>query len=108
MIGIVGQTGSGKTTLLRQLLHRYPYSAQVPQLNGRPLTDYKSCDVRGQFAEVPQEHTLFSRTIKENLLFGKSDATEAELWQALNAAALADDIKKMPEQLETLIGEKGM
>ncbi|PAB01369.1 ABC transporter ATP-binding protein [Enterococcus canintestini] len=108
LIGIVGQTGSGKTTLLRQLLHRYPYSAQVPQLNGRPLTDYKSCDVRGQFAEVPQEHTLFSRTIKENLLFGKSDATEAELWQALNAAALADDIKKMPEQLETLIGEKGM
>ncbi|WHA09988.1 ABC transporter ATP-binding protein [Enterococcus montenegrensis] len=108
IVGIVGKTGSGKTTLLRQLLHRYPYSDQVPQLNNVPLTAFDTAAVRKQFAEVPQEHTLFSRTIKENLLFGKEDATQEELWQALASASLAQDVEKMPLQLETLIGEKGV
>lgn len=108
IVGIVGKTGSGKTTLLRQLIHRYPYSNQVPQLNNIPLTAFATTAVRQLFSEVPQEHILFSRTIKENLLFGKEDATETELWQALTAASLAEEVKKMPAQLETLIGEKGV
>lgn len=108
VIGIVGKTGSGKTTLLRQLLHRYPYSDSIPLLNDRLLTSYTTENVRGQFAEVPQEHTLFSRSIKENLLFGNEEATEEELWQALTIACLADDVRNMPEGLATLIGEKGV
>lgn len=108
IVGIVGKTGSGKTTLLRQLGHRYPYSHQIPQLNGQDLTLYKMNDVRDKLAEVPQEHTLFSRSIRENLLFGDALATEEQLWQALELASFAEDVKRMPEGLETLVGEKGV
>lgn len=108
VIGIVGKTGSGKTTLLRQLGHRYPYSSEVPLINGQPLTSYSTTDLRKKIAEVPQEHTLFSRTIRENLLFGNSEASEKTLWQALEKACLADDIKRMKDGLETLVGEKGI
>ena len=64
--------------------------------------------VRTQLAEVPQEHTLFSRTIRENLLFGDNQATDEQLWQALEMACLAEDIRRMPNQLATLVGEKGV
>jgi ATP-binding cassette subfamily B protein/ATP-binding cassette subfamily B tetracycline resistance protein len=108
VLGIVGKTGSGKTTLLRQFGHRYPYSDQVPLINEQPLTTYQTTAVRNHFAEVPQEHTLFSRTIRENLLFGQPDASEEVLWEALEAACFSEDIKRMPEGLETVVGEKGV
>lgn len=108
VLGIVGKTGSGKTTLLRQFGHRYPYSDQVPLINEQPLTTYQTTVVRNHFAEVPQEHTLFSRTIRENLLFGQPDASEEVLWEALEAACFSEDIKRMPEGLETVVGEKGV
>ncbi|KPG70033.1 ABC transporter ATP-binding protein [Enterococcus sp. RIT-PI-f] len=108
VLGVVGKTGSGKTSLLRQFGHRYPYSAQMPQINGKALTQYTTETLRSQFAEVPQEHTLFSRTIKENLLFGQPDASEDALWAALDAACFTEDIKRMPEGLETIVGEKGV
>lgn len=108
VLGIVGKTGSGKTSLLRQFGHRYPYSNQMPMINGQPLTAFQTEEIRRHFAEVPQEHTLFSRTIRENLLFGDPDASEERLWQALSLACFAEDIKRMPEGLETLVGEKGV
>lgn len=108
LVGIVGQTGSGKTTLLRQFGHYYPYSDGVPTLNGEKVTDYTTESLRQQFAEVPQEHTLFSRSIGENLLFGDESATEEELWQALETACLAEDVRQMKEGLHTLVGEKGV
>ena len=108
VIGVVGKTGSGKTTLLRQFGNRYPFSNEAPLLNGEALTHFKTSEVRKHFAEVPQEHTLFSRTIRENLLFGKADATEEELWEVLHRACLDDDVKRMNEGLETLVGEKGV
>ena len=108
VLGIVGKTGSGKTTLLRQFGHRYPYSDQVPLINEQPLTAYQTTVVRNHFAEVPQEHTLFSRTIRENLLFGQPDASEEVLWEALEAACFSEDIKRMPEGRETVVGEKGV
>ncbi|WP_057828283.1 ABC transporter ATP-binding protein [Liquorilactobacillus cacaonum] len=108
VIGIVGKTGSGKTTLLRQLGHRYPYSNELPFINGNTITSYRTFDLRAKIAEVPQEHTLFSRTIRENLLFGDSNATDNQLWQALKMACLDDDIKRMKDGLDTLVGEKGI
>lgn len=108
IIGIVGKTGSGKTTLLRQFGHRYPFSKQIPQINGQDLTLYQTADLRAKIAEVPQEHTLFSRTIRENLLFGDPDASDARLWEVLELASFKEDIKRMPDGLDTLVGEKGV
>lgn len=107
-LGIVGKTGSGKTTLLMQLLHQFPYQGEKLLINGKPLIDYDCQSVAGHLAYVPQEHTLFSRTIRENMLFGKEDATDEEIWEALTLASFDGDVKRMPEQLDTMVGEKGV
>ncbi|MBF1719777.1 MAG: ABC transporter ATP-binding protein [Streptococcus sp.] len=107
-LGIVGKTGSGKTTLLMQLLHQFPYRGEQLLNNGEPLIDYDPQMVAGHLAYVPQEHTLFSRTIRENMLFGKEDATDEEIWEALTLASFDGDVKRMPQQLDTMVGEKGV
>ncbi len=107
-LGIVGKTGSGKTTLLMQLLHQFPYRGEKLLINGEPLIDYEPQSVAGHIAYVPQEHTLFSRTIRENMLFGKEDATDEEIWEALTLASFDGDVKRMPQQLDTMVGEKGV
>ena len=107
-LGIVGKTGSGKTTLLMQLLHQFPYRGEQLLINGEPLIDYDPQMVAGHLAYVPQEHTLFSRTIRENMLFGKEDATDEEIWEALTLASFDGDVKRMREQLDTMVGEKGV
>ena len=107
-LGIVGKTGSGKTTLLMQLLHQFPYRGEKLLINGKPLIDYEPQSVAGHLAYVPQEHTLFSRTIRENMLFGKEDATDEEIWEALTLASFDGDVKRMPQQLDTMVGEKGV
>ena len=107
-LGIVGKTGSGKTTLLMQLLHQFPYRGEKLLINGEPLIDYDPQSVAGHLAYVPQEHTLFSRTIRENMLFGKEDATDEEIWEALTLASFDGDVKRMPEGLDTMVGEKGV
>ena len=107
-LGIVGKTGSGKTTLLMQLLHQFPYKGEKLFINEEPLIDYDSQTVAGHLAYVPQEHTLFSRTIRENMLFGKEDATDDEIWEALKLASFDGDVKRMPDELDTMVGEKGV
>ena len=91
-----------------QLLHQFPYKGEKLRINGEPLIDYYSQSVAGHLAYVPQEHTLFSRTIRENMLFGKEDATDEEIWEALTLASFDGDVKRMPEQLDTMVGEKGV
>ena len=73
-----------------------------------PLIDYDSQTVAVHLAYVPQEHTLFSRTIRENMLFGKEDATDDEIWEALTLASFEGDVKRMPDELDTMVGEKGV
>jgi len=107
-LGIVGKTGSGKTTILMQLLHQFPYRGEKLLINGEALIDYEPQSVAGHLAYVPQEHTLFSRTIRENMLFGKEDATDEEIWEALTLASFDGDVKRMPQQLDTMVGEKGV
>lgn len=107
-LGIVGKTGSGKTTLLMQLLHQFPYKGEKLFINEEPLIDYDSQTVAGHLAYVPQEHTLFSRTIRENMLLGKEDATDDEIWEALTLASFEGDVKRMPDELDTMVGEKGV
>lgn len=107
-IGIVGKTGSGKTTFLKQFLHQYPYHHETILLNNQELVHWKRQSVDALMAYVPQEHVLFSKSILENLKLADKEITEQVVWDVLEQAAIAEDIRRMPEQLDTMIGEKGI
>ncbi len=107
MIGVMGESGAGKTTLIRlALVLTAPSSGQVEFLcDGR--AEAASADVRRFIAYVPQGNSLLSGTIAENLRYGKPDATEDEMWEALSHAA-ADFVRKLPMGLDTPLGEKAV
>jgi ATP-binding cassette, subfamily B, multidrug efflux pump len=107
-LGIVGRTGSGKTTFIKQLLRMYPTGLGEISITDVPIEDQSLEQVRGWIGYVPQDHFLFSRTVKENILFGQEDATEKDLVKAIELSAFNKDLEMLPEGLETLVGEKGV
>ncbi len=107
-LGIVGKTGAGKTTFIRQLLREYPIGQGQLSIDGIDITAQTKEQILDWIGYVPQDHVLFSRTIRENILFGKEDATQAELQQAIRAAYFEKDLENLSMGLETLVGEKGV
>ncbi|MEB2628890.1 MULTISPECIES: ABC transporter ATP-binding protein [Peribacillus] len=107
-LGIVGKTGSGKTTFVKQLLREYPLGTGEIAFAGKPLEQLSLEDIREWIGYVPQDHFLFSKTVRENILFGKMDATEDELAEAIRLADFEKDLMMLPNRLETLVGEKGV
>ena len=107
-LGIVGKTGAGKTTFLRQLLREYPIEAGQLIINGIDIASQTKEQVLDWIGYVPQDHVLFSRTIRENILFGKEDASEEEIEKAIQLAYFKKDLENLPMGLETLVGEKGV
>ncbi|MDD9270634.1 ABC transporter ATP-binding protein [Paenibacillus sp. GCM10023248] len=107
-LGIVGRTGSGKTTLLKQLLREYPLGQGSITISDTPVEQLSIETVHGWIGYVPQEPILFSKTVKENIMFGRSEGTEEQLIQALELAAFRKDVEFLPEGLETMVGEKGV
>lgn len=107
-LGIVGKTGSGKTTLLKQLLREYPAGDGEISISGVPIQRIGLSALLGWIGYVPQEPILFSKTIRENILFGAEHATEETLERALARASFAKDIRFLPQGLDTLVGEKGV
>ncbi|EON70713.1 ABC transporter ATP-binding protein [Lysinibacillus sphaericus] len=107
-LGIVGKTGAGKTTFLRQLLREYPIGEGQLSIDGVDITAQTKEQLLDWIGYVPQDHVLFSRTIRENILFGKEDATKAELQKAIHAAYFEKDLANLSMGLETLVGEKGV
>ncbi|CAM3739992.1 ABC transporter ATP-binding protein [Marinicrinis lubricantis] len=107
-LGVVGKTGSGKTTLLKQLLREYPLGQGQIELSGVPLEQIAVEDVLKWVGYVPQQPILFSRSIRENILFGQKHASEEELQKALKLASFSKDIKFLPDGLATMVGEKGV
>ena len=107
-LGIVGKTGSGKTTFVKQLLREYPLGSGEVVFAGMPIEQLELEDIRGRIGYVPQDHFLFSKSVKDNILFGKLDATEEELAEAIRLADFEKDVTTLPQRLETLVGEKGV
>ncbi|MCL2559867.1 MAG: ABC transporter ATP-binding protein/permease [Turicibacter sp.] len=107
-IGIVGKTGSGKTTLVRQLLRQYPLNAQSLFVNEIPLEEIALSEVLGWSGYVPQEHILFSRSVRENILYAATDQREDYLTHVIQLAALTDDLEFFTDGLDTIVGEKGV
>lgn len=107
-LGIVGKTGSGKSTFIKQLLKIYPEGSGALIIDGVNISHLNREKLRDKLGYVSQENILFSRTVRENIMFGKPDATEAELTEAIKLSAFDEDLERMPEGLDTLVGEKGV
>ena len=108
-LGIVGKTGSGKSTLVRQMLRQFPVeNTEQFLLNGRPITDYAINQIESLISYVPQEHIMFSKTVRYNIEFGLKEATEKQVMDAVDWADLSKDLARMPEGLDTIVGEKGV
>ncbi|WP_106498147.1 ABC transporter ATP-binding protein [Lentibacillus sp. Marseille-P4043] len=107
-IGIVGKTGAGKTTLFKLMLRQYPGLIGKINVSNSDLQAISLEQIRSWIGYVPQDQMMFSKTIRENIQFGKSDATDEEIYRVLDLAHFLDDIKQLPNGLDTEVGESGV
>lgn len=106
-VAVVGPSGAGKSTLF-QLAQRFydPEGGRV-LVDGVPLTDADPAEVRARLAVVPQETVIFASSARDNLRYGRWDASDEELWAAAEAANAAEFLRRLPEGLDTYLGEGG-
>jgi subfamily B ATP-binding cassette protein MsbA len=104
---LVGPSGAGKSTIFNLIPRFYDPTGGSIQIDGRDLRSVTQDSLRAQMAIVPQETLLFGGTIRENILYGRLDASEAELIAAAKAANAHDFILGFPQQYETIAGERG-
>jgi ATP-binding cassette subfamily B protein len=107
-VAIVGQTGAGKTTLARLVNRTYDTAAGQVQVDGIDVRRWDLAALRGQISMIEQDVFLFSRTIAENIAFGKPGATQAEIEAAARAAQAHDFIQGFSDKYQTLVGERGV
>ncbi len=107
-IAVVGPSGSGKSTLVALLLRFYDPESGTILIDGKDAKSYSLTDLRNNMAIVPQDVLLFGGSIKENIAYGKPDATIAEIAEAARKANALDFIDSFPEKFETLVGERGV
>lgn len=108
MVAFVGPSGAGKTTLINLLPRFYDTTKGSIYIDGVNIKDYTLSSLRGQIGTVQQDVFLFNGTIRENVLYGKLDASDEEVERAIEAAKLKEVIEEFPEGLETPIGERGV
>lgn len=108
MTAIVGRSGAGKSTLIDILMGlNRPETGNV-LIDGEKLDDHNLLALRQAISYVPQDPFLFNSSIKENLLVVRSDATEEEIWKALEFSSAAEFVKKLPHSIDTVIGDRGI
>ncbi len=107
-VGILGGTGSAKTTLVSLIPRLYEADEGSVSVGGRPVKDYCLEHLREEVSVVLQKNTLFSGTIRENLLWGDPNATEEQLWAACRAACADEFLERMPDGLDTDLGQGGV
>ncbi len=107
-LAIVGPTGSGKTTLVSLIPRIYDVAPGSVWIDGKPVREFPLEPLRRQIGFVPQETFLFSEIVRENIAFGKEDATDQQVREAAEAANIAQDIEDFPDKYQTLVGERGI
>lgn len=107
-LGIIGRTGSGKSTICYLIPRIFDPPEGTIFIEDTDVKYLDLSELRKAISFVPQESLLFSATVRENVLYGREDATEEEIINALKLAEIYDEIMEMPEGLDTLIGERGV
>jgi ATP-binding cassette subfamily B protein len=107
-LAIIGTTGSGKSTIANLICRLFDVSSGTIQIDGFDLREYEVTHLRSSIGYVPQDVFLFSDTILNNVAFGVQNANQNHIIDALKTADLYEDILRIPEQFETLIGERGI
>nr|WP_290443551.1 ABC transporter ATP-binding protein [Sporolactobacillus kofuensis] len=107
-VAFVGPTGAGKTTLCSLLPRFYDVSTGRIMIDGIDIRDLKLASLRKHIGLVQQDVFLFSGTLRENVAYGKLDATDEEIWRVIKLANLEETVARMPNGLETVVGERGV
>ena len=107
-IALVGHTGAGKSTLVNLLTRFYEFDSGEILIDGQPLRDLPKSTLRSAVGMVTQESFLFNGTVRDNLRLGRPAATDAELWEALEAANARAFVERMADGLDTAVGERGV
>jgi ABC-type multidrug transport system fused ATPase/permease subunit len=107
-VALVGASGGGKSTIVKLLLRLYELQSGQIRVDGQLLSDYNMLQLRQNIAIVPQDVILFGGSIRENIAYGKQDATEQELIEASKQANAWEFIQGFPEGLDTIVGDRGV
>jgi ATP-binding cassette subfamily B multidrug efflux pump len=107
-LGIVGKTGAGKTTLLKLLIREFDQYDGKIMFGGHEISEYTLAALRTSIGYVPQDHFLFSATVKENIAFACPEASEEKIVEAAKLASIHDDIGQFTDGYETIVGERGV
>jgi ABC-type multidrug transport system fused ATPase/permease subunit len=107
-LGLVGPSGAGKSTFVSLMLRQHDLESGTITIDTEPIHEVTQDSLRANIAVVPQEPALFHRTIKENISYGKPDATDEEIEAVAKKAYAHDFIMELPEQYNTLVGERGV
>jgi ATP-binding cassette subfamily B protein len=106
-VAFVGQTGAGKSTAAKLITRFYDPTEGAVRLDGHDIRDVTIDSLRRQLGVVPQEAFLFAGSLRYNIAFARPDATEEEVWEAVDAVGLRDVVERMPDGLDTVVHERG-
>jgi len=107
-VAIVGQSGSGKSTLVKLLFRFYDVNTGKISVDGQDITKVSQHSLRKNIGIVPQDTVLFNDTLFANIQYGRPDATEQEIYKAIDMAHLAEFIESLPDGVNTVVGERGL